>query len=206
MLRLVCLLYDDVESLDVVGPYDVFSMANVVNGSPLFLLTTVSENSGLIRCLGGLGITADHQIGSLQLGGDDILLVPGAPPSVIGQFPKRYPATVRWLQTQSPRCRVVASVCFGALILGQSQLLARHRVTTHHQALAALKQIEPNAQIIPGARYVDARPEANIASSAGVSSGIDLAFYLLRELAGDAVAVRTSQIMEYNHTTNFAPR
>lgn len=205
MHRVIFVLYDEVESLDVVGPYDVFSMANVISGShPLFKLTTVSEKGGPIHCLGGLTISAEYALNDLTITSDDVLVVPGGPPSVMGQFPTQYPDTLDWIRSQQKAFGAVVSICFGALILAHAGVLDGQQVTTHHQALDALKKLAPKSSVQSGARYVDNRPAGKFMSSAGVSAGIDWALHFLSTVSSEDVAARTARVMEYNRTINYS--
>ena len=223
------LLFDYVEVLDFAGSFDVFSMANLVvpgadQGKPdydqgkTFRLYTVSEKGGQVTALHGLKVEADYCFKTCPLEMIDVLIIPGASTTIIKDFIEKNPRVIEWLSARLGHVPVVASVCIGALILAaaggfdglKGMVNGTVQCTTHHAALddlaGILKQRSANARVIPGVRYVDnpKSKEPRILSSAGVSAGIDQAFYMLREiLANEEVAARTANIMEYNQTRNW---
>jgi transcriptional regulator GlxA family with amidase domain len=86
------------------------------------------------------------------------------------------------------------SVCTGAFILARTGLLSGQGVTTHHSAYAELALSFPDIRVRRGARFVES---GNLASSGGLSSGIDLALRVVERYYGRAVALRTADNMEY---------
>ena len=95
-------------------------------------------------------------------------------------------------QTSSPH-RLI-TVCAGALLAAQAGLLAGAQVTTHHLELDALRQLEPQCQVLANRVFV-ADTSRRIYSSAGITTGIDLAVYLIADICGEAVAARVAQVM-----------
>lgn len=200
------LLFDRVEVLDFASPLGVFTMANIVNGSKLFELHAISEKGPAdnIKSLSGLEVAVSSSLWNSPSTEFDWLLVPGGHPESIASFADTYPPdTIAWLRERNSHFEVLASVCYGSLILAQTGLLDQQKTTTHHQAVPSLRALAPEAEIFPGARYVDNFPDGNIASSTGVSAGIDLALYLVERVHGSELAKNTKRIMEYNPTTNF---
>jgi transcriptional regulator GlxA family with amidase domain len=104
------------------------------------------------------------------------------------------PATLRWLRTLTPGhegLRIV-TVCAGALIAAHAGLLDGHRATTHHQHLDELRAIAPACDVVANRVFVLDEP---IASSAGVTTGIDLALHLIAQQCGAPLASRVAQTM-----------
>ena len=87
------------------------------------------------------------------------------------------------------------SVCTGALLLAKAGLLSGLHGTTHHGALAELREDEKTLTIHSAARVVD---NGKIVLSAGISAGIDAALYLVGELHGEDQAVETASYIEYD--------
>jgi transcriptional regulator GlxA family with amidase domain len=85
------------------------------------------------------------------------------------------------------------SVCTGALVLAAAGLLQNREATTHWSALDLL-QASPSVRVVDGVRFVYAD---DIATSAGVSAGIDLALEIVRRQFGDDVAQQVAHMMEY---------
>ena len=102
-----------------------------------------------------------------------------------------------WLRSISPELKAphrLITVCAGALLAAQAGLLAGAQVTTHHLELDALRRLEPRAQVLANRIFVS-DVERNIYSSAGITTGIDLAVVLIAEMCGEAVAARVAQVM-----------
>ena len=216
------LLFDDVEVLDFTGSFDVFSMANF--GVPKeisatlgqkFKLYTVCESGGMVTALHGLKIQTDFSFKTCNPDDIDVLIIPGAPTTVVLDFIENNPSVIQWLADRLGDVPLVASVCVGALILAEAGGFdggdhGPTLCTTHHDDFAELESIltrrSADARILPGARYTDnpAASQPRVLSSAGVSAGIDMAFYMLAEILGDPmIAAKTARIMEYNGTTNW---
>lgn len=91
----------------------------------------------------------------------------------------------------------VTSVCTGALLLGQIGLLDGRRATTHWAALDLLESVAPAATVDRVQRVIDAGGDGRLVTSAGVASGIDMAFHLVETLCGREVADETARYIEY---------
>ena len=108
-------------------------------------------------------------------------------------------ATAKWLHAMlrgtlagedSPH-RLV-TICSGALLVARSGLLGRRRCTTHHELLPALRTLAPQAQVIDNRVIVVDGP---LASSAGITAGIDIALHLIAEECGEALAASVAEDM-----------
>ena len=89
----------------------------------------------------------------------------------------------------------MVSVCTGAFVLAEAGLLTGRRVTTHWAACETLAQRFPLVEVDPEPIFVR---DGNVATSAGVTAGIDLALELARRLAGDDVAREIQLQLEYD--------
>jgi transcriptional regulator GlxA family with amidase domain len=193
--RIGLLLFDEVEVLDACGPFEVFSVANRVarRDSPAdpapFAVTTLSTGpTTTVRARGGLPLVAD---GPLAAGPPvDLALVPGGVTSRI----ERDPGVLAWLRTTASAGGIVASVCTGAFALAEAGLLDGRPATTHWEDQAELATRFPAVTVVGEARYLDTGP---VATSAGVSAGIDLALHLVARLAGEPLALATARQMDH---------
>ena len=79
-------------------------------------------------------------------------------------------------------------------MLAKTGLLSGKTVTTHHGAYAELAMAYPDLTVRRGARFVES---GNLASSGGLSSGIDLALHVVERYFGRDVALRTADNLEY---------
>jgi transcriptional regulator GlxA family with amidase domain len=101
--------------------------------------------------------------------------------------------TLAWIRTTAAVARQVTSVCTGALLLAQAGLLAGRRATTHWAALDLLDSLGAGVTVERASRVVD----DGVITSAGVASGIDMAFYIVETLFGPTVADETAAYIEY---------
>ena len=126
----------------------------------------------------------------------DLLVVPGGAGTV---RLLNDPETLDWIRRTASDTLQVASVCTGSLLLAKAGLLTGRRATTHWNALDLLATLDVGT-VERDHRVVD----DGIITSAGVASGIDMAFYVVERLHGAAVADETAHYIEYRRTA--APR
>jgi transcriptional regulator GlxA family with amidase domain len=97
---------------------------------------------------------------------------------------------VRWLQTAMlPDTRLV-SICSGALLLAMAGQLDGLRCTTHHTLIADLQALAPTAQVQADRIFVD---DGRVLTSAGITTGIDLALYIIEQVASAALAAQVAR-------------
>jgi transcriptional regulator GlxA family with amidase domain len=94
-------------------------------------------------------------------------------------------ATIAWIRRIEPRCRRVSSVCSGAFLLARAGLLDGRRATTHWRSCDDLARLFPRVQVEPDRIYVR---DGRIATSAGITAGMDLALALVEEDLGGELA------------------
>ncbi|WP_190020009.1 GlxA family transcriptional regulator [Streptomyces hiroshimensis] len=168
-------LFDDVQSLDVTGPTEVFAGAACWTGSPAtYRVRTATLDGGPVRTSSGLRIVPDHALDDAPA--PHTLLVPGGEGT---RAPD--PRLIAWLREHAPRAERVVSVCTGAFLLAAAGLLEGRRATTHWAFCAALAARFPSVQVEPDPIYVR---DGNVVTSAGVTAGIDLALALVEDDLG----------------------
>jgi transcriptional regulator GlxA family with amidase domain len=179
MRRLVIVLYEGLQSLDVTGPLEVFSGATqalAARGSADagYAVRTIALDGHPVRSSSGLLITPDGPLE--ELGGPiDTLVVPGgAGRSVAAARPELR----AWLVQAAARARRVAAVCTGSFLLADAGLLEGRRVTTHWAYAAELARRHPGVEVDPDPIYVR---DGSLWTSAGVTAGMDLALALVEE-------------------------
>jgi transcriptional regulator GlxA family with amidase domain len=193
------LLYDHVQVTDFTGPYDVFVLARPAGQPdpskppPLCQVFTVAQKE-TVTCWGGLRVRTDYRLDQHPPRHPpiEILVVPGG----LGVFQVRGdPTVMAWIESTAKAAQLAASVCIGALLLGELGLFNGLPATTHWSYLDELRRIAPSAEVLGGVRYADA---GKIISSAGISAGIDMALHVLERLHGREVADQTARILEYD--------
>ena len=99
-------------------------------------------------------------------------------------------AVVRWLKSVPRADTRLASICSGALLLAQAGCLAGRRCTTHHSLLGALQAAEPEALVESDRVFVD---DGRVLTSAGITTGIDLALYIVERHSGPELAAAVAR-------------
>ena len=190
------LLFDNVEVLDFAGPFEVFSRTRLQpgvetrrseEGAP-FQVFTVARTRDPITATGGLTVVPRH--GFADAPRIDLLVVPG------GFGTRRLlndEETLGWIRRTAAAARQVTSVCTGSLLLAKAGLLEGRRATTHWASLDLLGSLGAGVTVERDLRVVD----DGVITSAGVASGMDMAFYIVETLFGREVADETARYIEY---------
>ena len=188
------LIFDDVEILDVAGPFEVFAVTRLndeqrLQQSSPFKVYLISETNKQITAIGGLRLTPDVTISECpEL---DLLVVPGGWGT---RKESKNKILVKWIGNQFTNDRLIASVCTGSSLLGKAGLLDGRDATTHWGAFDFLQESAPKARILKNVRFTLTEP---IFTSAGVSAGIDLALRIVSHVFGTEVGQATARQMEY---------
>jgi transcriptional regulator GlxA family with amidase domain len=184
------LIFPEVEVLDFAGPFEVFAVTDELNEAKLFHTFTVAESAATVRARNGLQIVPDHNFASAPT--VDILIVPGG----FGTRPLLdNSAVLDWVRRHAKQAEIIASVCTGSLVLAKAGLLDGRPATTHYLRHELLRELAPTATVHEDRRFLDS---GAIATSAGISAGIDLSLHLVARLHGTAIAVQTARYMEYH--------
>jgi transcriptional regulator GlxA family with amidase domain len=185
--------YAGAETIDVVGPLEVFSAASRIleaSGSraPAYRVEIAAEIPGPLAMASGIQIVATRSFKGLR-GPIDTLIVPGGGGVSIAVRDSRY---VSWVQKTSAGARRTASVCTGARVLGAAGLLRGKRATTHWGYCDQLARSHPDTIVEPDSIFVR---DGNIWTSAGVTAGMDLALALVEDDNGRELALMTARMM-----------
>jgi transcriptional regulator GlxA family with amidase domain len=173
-------LYDGVQSLDVTGPLEVFQGAAEAAGRPeAYRVATAGPGGGPVRTSSGLRILPDTDLDAAAP--PHTLVVPGGAGTA-----RPDPAVVRRIRELAAGAERIVSVCTGAFLLAEAGLLAGRRATTHWAYCDTLARRFPDTEVATEPIYVR---DGDIATSAGVAAGIDLALALVEEDMGRQVAL-----------------
>jgi transcriptional regulator GlxA family with amidase domain len=192
MTNVAIYLFDEVEVLDFAGPFEVFSTASRLQmragKPPGFRVFTVADRVRPVRARGGLMVIPEFAIADHPR--PDLLVIPGG--EVTDELARA--DIVEWIARTAATSRLTASVCTGALLLGQAGLLNDSRATTHWEDLEQLRRDFPAVRVESGMRWIDA---GTIVTSAGISAGIDMSLHLVRRLADEELAKLTARQMDF---------
>jgi transcriptional regulator GlxA family with amidase domain len=195
--RIVIIAMPEALSFDVMGPSDVFSLADYFrlsgtvgeNKEPFYEVMVVSATPDLVvRTASGVTIACEQSIFSLT-GKVDTLIIGGLSLTKPRGY---YPEVVNWVRQNAGQFRRVCSVCIGAFILAEAGLLSGKNATTHWHYWKELSTNYENIKVNPDPIFVK---DGNIYTSAGISAGIDLALALVEEDLGRDVSLRIAQML-----------
>lgn len=175
------------QTLDIVGPLDVFQEANrQSNGAISYSVRMISLGRNKFIRTDGLSIVADTSIYKKD-DSIDTLLVAGTPHvGDVSCFGDLY----AWLRRRVPKIRRFGSVCTGVFFLGEAGLLSGRRVTTHWEDAHALSVRYPDTIVEPDRIFVK---DGALYTSAGVTAGIDLALKLVEDDCGRELAMTVAR-------------
>jgi transcriptional regulator GlxA family with amidase domain len=185
MRRVVIVAFPDAQSLDVVGPMEVFATAERLHGGR-YETELVSSSPAAVRMNSGLRVVPDRATSACK-GAIDTLIVAGG--LGVNQAMKDH-ALVAWIARAAGRSRRVASVCTGAFLLAEAGLLDGRRATTHWASCAHLQHTYPEIEVDKDPIYVK---DGHVYTSAGVTSGIDLALALVEEDHGPDASLEVAR-------------
>jgi putative intracellular protease/amidase/YHS domain-containing protein len=171
--------------IDFAGPWEVFHQVmdpQTMQGR--FHTYTVAETAAPVRVSGGMQIIPDYS--QTDAPRPKVLVIPAQ----MGNSP----ATLRWIREVTKRTDVTMSVCTGAFLLAETGLLNGRAATTHHGAYRELEVRYPQVRVERGLRFVE---DGNVASSGGLSCGIDLSLHVVARYFGNEMAEQTAYNLEY---------
>ncbi|MEZ0166076.1 DJ-1/PfpI family protein [Kineococcus sp. LSe6-4] len=188
--RIGIVLFDGVEELDAVGPWEVLALWTQQFPEDGWTVTTLSPAGGVVTAAKGLAITAAHSFADAPP--LDLLLHPGGR----GTRPQlRDEAHLEWVRAQRRSVPLLTSVCTGALVYAAAGLLAGRPATTHWGSLDLLRELDPSIEVRPQDRFVD---DGDVVTSAGVSAGIDMALHLVARSTSVDRARQVRRHIEYD--------
>ncbi|HWB66239.1 MAG TPA: DJ-1/PfpI family protein [Mycobacteriales bacterium] len=184
------LLFDGVEELDAVGPWEVLAWWTRNFPDDGFEVSCLSLDGKPVAAAKGMVIQSDHSFADMPAMA--VLVHPGGR----GTRPlMRDDAHLDWVREQRAVVPLLTSVCTGSLVYAAAGLLAGRPATTHWASLELLRETDPTIEVRPDDRYVD---DGDVITSAGVSAGIDMALHLVRRLAGADRAREVRRGIQYD--------
>jgi len=214
--HIVFLIIPEATLLDITGAYEVFSQAmEYMNENRLttgfnYKLHYVSiGKSKNISTSSGMVIHCSENIKAIDYP-VDTLVIPGVPNSKVEEY--HLPSNVlEWIKMQSEKARRTCAVCTGSFFLAEAGVLKGKKATTHWEKYNLLAKKYPDIQVDGNSIFIK---DGNIYTSAGISSGMDLALALVEEDCGKSLALEVAKQMvlylkrpgsqsQYSHVLNF---
>ena len=189
-MRIAIILFDGFDELDAIAPYEVFRHAAKLGADIDVELLTLGD-VGEVTASGGIRVRPHGRLEEAP----DMVVVPG------GGWNDRA-SQGAWIEVQrGDLTRVlgelhdagtaIATVCTGGMVAAAAGLTNGRPATTHHTALEELRA--------SGAHLIDARvvDDGDLIMAGGVTSGIDLALWVVEREAGADIAAAVAEEMEY---------
>jgi transcriptional regulator GlxA family with amidase domain len=187
--------------LDIAGPAEAFRLANQHRGihglPPRFRLRFAAPNEVQDTSV-GLSIARLEPL-PVELGATTWVVVVGQPTEHLADVTPAVTVTARWLNSclgnalrRNTSDHRLVTICSGTLLAARAGLLGGRRCTTHHELLHTLRSLAPQAKVIDNRVFVVDGP---VASSAGITAGIDVALHLIAEECGEALAASVAEDM-----------
>lgn len=200
MKNIGILIFDDVEELDFVGPWEVFQMVNEVvrlrgEDEPLNN-RLISRDGGDITAVKAMRVGAHASMTDIDR--LDVLLVPGGHGA---RALLEDSAVLSWVTRMAPGCEWVASVCTGAFVLAKVGLLEGRRAATHWATFDEFEKLGLKGQLVPDMRYLR---DGNVVTAAGVSAGIDMSLWLVGQWFGPQLSRDVARAMQYDPVPPYA--
>lgn len=185
-INIVFVLFPNITQLDFTGPLQVLSR---LPGASVHLAAQTLDpiSTDAVLTLNPTCTFADCPLA-------DVLCIPGGfgvDQAILA------PDLMAFVKRGGARAKYVTSVCTGAFVLGAAGLLEGKRATTHwayHDALADVGAIPVKSRVVR---------DGNIFTGGGVTAGIDFAFTLAAEIAGEAFARGLQLGLEYDPAPPF---
>jgi transcriptional regulator GlxA family with amidase domain len=178
--RIVFVIFDGFQTLDLVGPHDVFQhAARLTDG---YRCEVVAPACGSVRSSTGLPLHADNGIADADPAAVDTLVVAGGGGVDAACHDL---ALISWISAAGENARRVTSVCSGVFLLAAAGLVSGRRVTTHWAREQQLREAHPEVTVDCDPIFIT---DGRVWTSAGITAGLDLALALVEDDHGREIA------------------
>lgn len=203
-LRIGIFVYEGFEPIDVWGFSEAFAISRFLGRGYLsppphpFEIVLISKDGNRVKSMNGPSVAPDLDFARARAPAEtiDLLMIPGGNTGTLVDVGDAEFAPLRdWIDAMNAKVQIMASVCTGAAVLAKAGLLDGLPAATNHQAFDWVASFGPKVKWDNVSRWVDA---GKYVTSAGVSAGTDMGFYLVSRLAGIAVAETAVITAEYD--------
>jgi putative intracellular protease/amidase len=181
--KIAIFVFPGVQIIDFTAPYEVFGQAG-------YHVYTVAQSREPMLTNMNMKIIPDYSFDDMPE--PHVLLVPGGN---IGNLRNSQDAVASWIRATSAKAKHTMSVCNGAFILAQAGLLDGRTATANYGGIDSLRSGFPRVTVVSDRRFVDS---GVVSTTAGLSSGIDGALYLVSKISGVGAAQMVALGIEYD--------
>ncbi len=185
MREMVCVVFDNFETLDLFGPVEILGRM-----ADSFICRFYSRSGGVVKSSQGVPVVT-HSFADIPSNGY-VLLVPGGlgTRDLVGDA-----EYIRALKSIAEGAEYVLTVCTGSVLFSKTGLLDGRRATSNKRVFMWTGKESPAVNWIRKARWVH---DGNIYTSSGVSAGMDMALGFVSDIIGYEEAKRCSREIEYD--------
>ena len=203
-LRIGIFVYEGFEPIDVWGFSEAFAISRFLGRGYLsppphpFEVVLISKDGNKVKSMNVPSVAPDLDFAGARAPAEtiDLLMIPGGNTGpLVDVGDAEFAPLKEWVKAMSDKVQIMASVCTGAAVLAKAGLLDGLPAATNHQAFGWVASFGPKTRWDNVSRWVDA---GRVVTSAGVSAGTDMGFYLVSRLAGLAVAETAAIMAEYD--------
>jgi transcriptional regulator GlxA family with amidase domain len=191
--HIVIAVYNGVSLLDVGCALESFRMASDFACARCLKLdykcSVVSSRGGKVKTADGVVTLLTDSIRTLDRVTIDTLIVPGA---FLVEDVTKDTELIKWVAARAPKCRRVCSVCIGSFLLAAAGIINGRRAATHWMHAPLLAKQHPDVRVEPDAIFVR---DGRVWSSAGATTGIDMALALIEEDGGRDLAIHVARML-----------
>jgi transcriptional regulator GlxA family with amidase domain len=199
MHRVFLVAFPGVQTLDVAGPGEVFGTASRLEPSARYSVVLASSSGATIETTCGFRMRATPLDRIRLRAGDTVLVSGGSEEAIRGALADA--KLLAWLGRALPVVLRIGSVCSGAFVLARAGLLDGRRVATHWDSCERLARYRPATNVDRNAIFIR---DGKVWTSAGVTTGIDMALAMVEDDYGRAVADRVAaQLVLYARRPGF---
>ncbi|MER7468078.1 DJ-1/PfpI family protein [Streptomyces sp. NPDC097981] len=190
--RVHVVMFDGVEELDFAAPYEVFSAARFFTDRTVDVRYVTAARPGFVRAAYGTRVAVEHAWAPDEA---DVVVVPGGgyarreDPGVWAEI--RRGTLPRALEAAPRPGLTIGALCTGVMLLSAAGLTRGRPCTTHHKARPDL---EAQGGVPKNARVVD---DGDLVTAGGITSGLELALWLVRRELGPDAATSVEAMLEY---------
>jgi transcriptional regulator GlxA family with amidase domain len=197
-------IFPGLQSLDAVGPAQVFGSANQTLQREAYRIKFVATDPGAVPTSAGFALHAEA-LRAVPAKSIDTLVCPGGEEEPL-RAALRDKALMRWINDATRAAKRACSVCSGAFLLASTDILSGRTAATHWSSTAELQQRFPDINVDAESIYVT---DGKCWTSAGVTTGIDMALAIVEEDHGRDVAMAIARrLVVYmrrpGHQTQFS--
>ncbi|MCG8414421.1 MAG: DJ-1/PfpI family protein [Pseudomonadales bacterium] len=193
--RVIFLTFPDAELLDLAGPVSVFSLASDIESNANYECIVASADGGLVNHSAGISLDS-CDLASLNLRKSDSVFAVGGRMEAINSAAESK-VFLDFLRKAASKAKRIGSICSGTFLLGEAGLLRSKQVVTHWLGTDELGSRFEGSIVNPDALYVN---DGKLWTSAGVTSGIDMALAIVELDHGPVLRSRIAKLLVvYSH-------